>query len=65
MVREEGPVQTMSTGPLLSLHLEPGRTLGRQIEGELRRLIRTGALAAGDPLPSTRSLAADLDVSRG
>ena len=49
----------------MSLHLEPGRPLGRQIEAELRRLIRTGAVAAGDPLPSTRSLAADLDVSRG
>jgi GntR family transcriptional regulator/MocR family aminotransferase len=49
----------------LALRLEPGKPLGRQLEAELRRLIRTGAIAAGDPLPSTRSLAADLDLSRG
>jgi GntR family transcriptional regulator / MocR family aminotransferase len=49
----------------LPVRLEPGKPLGRQIEAELRRLIRTSAFAAGDPLPSTRSLAADLEVSRG
>lgn len=39
--------------------------VGRQIEEQLRRAIRTGALAAGTGLPSTRALAKDLGVSRG
>lgn len=36
-----------------------------QLEGELRRAIQNGRLVAGALLPSTRSLAADLGVSRG
>ena len=39
--------------------------MGRQIEEQLRRSIRTGTLAAGTGLPSTRTLAKDLGVSRG
>lgn len=65
LVPKKGPVQTASTGPLLALHLDPSGPLGRQLEAELRRLIRDGALAPGDSLPSTRALAADLAVSRG
>ncbi len=38
--------------------------LGRQIEDQLRDRIRAGRLAAGDELPSTRALAAQLEVSR-
>src|SRR5262245_65371444 len=36
-----------------------------QLERELRRAIQTGRLKAGAPLPSTRTLAADLDLARG
>jgi len=62
MVRREGPVQSMSTGPLLALQLEPGRPLGLQLEAQLRTLIRSRRLPAGHELPSTRVLAADLGV---
>jgi len=36
-----------------------------QLEREVRRAVRTGRLAANLPLPSTRTLAADLGLSRG
>ena len=36
-----------------------------QLERELRRAIHTGRLKAGALLPSTRTLATDLDVARG
>ena len=49
----------------MPIHLDSARPLGRQIEAEVRRLIRSGGLAAGDALPSTRALAADLELSRG
>ena len=39
--------------------------VGRQLEEQLRGAIRSGALAAGSSLPSTRALAEDLAVSRG
>ena len=39
--------------------------LQRQVEDQLRAAIRDGRLAAGERLPSSRVLAADLDVSRG
>jgi GntR family transcriptional regulator/MocR family aminotransferase len=39
--------------------------LRQQVEAQLRDAICTGRLAAGDRLPSSRSLAADLGVSRG
>jgi GntR family transcriptional regulator/MocR family aminotransferase len=55
----------MSTGPLLALELDPRRSPGTQIERELRRLIGSGSLPVGAALPSTRTLAADLEVSRG
>jgi GntR family transcriptional regulator/MocR family aminotransferase len=41
----------------------PG-TLAAQIEDQLRRAIRAGALKAGAHVPSTRDLARQLDVSR-
>ena len=39
--------------------------LQRQVEDQLRGAIRTGRLVAGERLPSSRVLAADLAVSRG
>jgi len=39
--------------------------LQRQVEDQLRAAIRDGRLATGERLPSSRVLAADLDVSRG
>ncbi len=39
--------------------------LQRQVEDQLRLAIRTGRLGAGERLPSSRGLAADLGVSRG
>lgn len=39
--------------------------LHRQLEDALRAAIRDGRLTAGEPLPATRTLAADLGVSRG
>jgi GntR family transcriptional regulator len=37
-------------------------SLDDQIRGQLRELIATGALKEGQPLPSVRQLAADLEV---
>jgi GntR family transcriptional regulator/MocR family aminotransferase len=54
-----------STGPLLPLLIDPARPRGRQLELQLRELIRSGGLPSGSPLPSTRALAQDLGVSRG
>ena len=49
---------------LLPLARGSGAPLGAQIEEHLRSAIRSGALKPGAPLPSTRDLAAQLDVSR-
>ena len=49
---------------LLPLTRGGGRTLGAQIEGQLRSGIREGALRPGVQLPSTRDLAGQLGVSR-
>jgi GntR family transcriptional regulator/MocR family aminotransferase len=51
----------------LLLALEPGAdgTLRRQLEARLRDAVRSGALPGGARLPSTRTLAAQLGVSRG
>lgn len=51
---------------LLSLQVDRGaaETLSRQIYVQLRDLILSGRIAAGARLPSTRTLAADLGVSR-
>lgn len=55
----------MSTGPLLAFDLDRRQPPGRQIEDAVRGLIRAGSLPLGAELPSTRALAADLEVSRG
>src|ERR1700750_2089087 len=49
---------------LLSVSRDSSRTLGAQIEDQLRRAIRDRALRPGARVPSTRDLARQLDVSR-
>ena len=49
---------------LVSIDRESPRTLGRQIEDQLRQAIREGTLRPGTRLPSTRDLARELGVSR-
>src|SRR5688500_5783156 len=49
----------------VALSREDGQPLHRQLEEQLRSAVRTGRLAALSKLPSTRALAAQLDVSRG
>ena len=49
---------------LVSVTRDGSRTLGAQIEDQLRRAIREGTLRAGARLPSTRDLARQLAVSR-
>ena len=49
---------------LLSVSRDRPGTLGSQIEDQLRRAIRDGALHAGARVPSTRDLARQLGVSR-
>ncbi|MFC4963464.1 PLP-dependent aminotransferase family protein [Alcaligenes sp. GCM10023179] len=39
--------------------------LGRQLAQKLREAVKNGALKPGEPLPSTRALAASLGVARG
>jgi GntR family transcriptional regulator / MocR family aminotransferase len=50
---------------LLRLDRRSGEPLSAQLERELRAAVRAGRLRPGAPLPSTRSLAAELGVSRG
>jgi GntR family transcriptional regulator / MocR family aminotransferase len=49
---------------LLSVSRDGSRTLGAQIEDQLRQTIREGALRSGARVPSTRDLARQLGVSR-
>jgi GntR family transcriptional regulator / MocR family aminotransferase len=49
---------------LLSVSRDGSRTLGGQIEDQLRQTIRDGALRPGARVPSTRDLARQLGVSR-
>ena len=42
-----------------------GGTPAEQVHGQIRGLITTGALAAGERLPSVRQLAGDLRVAPG
>jgi GntR family transcriptional regulator / MocR family aminotransferase len=51
----------------LDLHLDvgDGRGRGRALEDALRDAVRSGRLTPGTRLPGTRSLAADLGLSRG
>ena len=56
-----------TTSPDLFIDLDRSRPRGlrAQVEGGLRTAIRSGRLAPGTRLPSSRALAADLDVTRG
>src|SRR4029450_1187658 len=49
---------------LLSVARNGSRTLGAQIEDQLRCAVREGVLKAGARIPSTRDLALQLGVSR-
>ncbi|MFF0483511.1 PLP-dependent aminotransferase family protein [Streptomyces sp. NPDC004435] len=50
---------------LLPAAAAPARRRGRALQEALREAVRTGRLASGTRLPSSRALAADLRVSRG
>lgn len=50
---------------LLPVADAPARARGRTLQAALREAIRSGRLARGTRLPSSRELAADLGVSRG
>ncbi len=56
-----------TTSPELLIELDRSRPRGlrAQLEEELRTAIRSGRLAPGTALPSSRALAADLGVTRG
>ncbi|MET7936793.1 PLP-dependent aminotransferase family protein [Streptomyces sp. NPDC005322] len=50
---------------LLPTAAAPPRRRGRVLQSALREAVRSGRIAAGTRLPSSRELAADLGVSRG
>ena len=50
---------------LVTLERSDREPLGQQIQRQLRDAVRTGRLAGGERLPSTRALAEQLGVSRG
>ncbi|WP_372343161.1 PLP-dependent aminotransferase family protein [Streptomyces sp. KL116D] len=50
---------------LLPAAAAPARARGRALQSALREAVRTGRLAPGTRLPSSRDLARDLGVSRG
>ncbi|MFD2690078.1 PLP-dependent aminotransferase family protein [Streptomyces phyllanthi] len=50
---------------LLPAAAAPARARGRTLRAALREAVRSGRLASGTRLPSSRELAADLGVSRG
>ncbi|MEB3962830.1 PLP-dependent aminotransferase family protein [Streptomyces kunmingensis] len=50
---------------LLPAASAPARARGRTLQSALREAVRSGRLAAGTRLPSSRDLAGDLGVSRG
>jgi GntR family transcriptional regulator/MocR family aminotransferase len=60
-------VKNLTSRPLdilVSVDRDSARTLGRQIEDQLRNAIRDRTLRPGSLLPSTRDLARELGVSR-
>jgi GntR family transcriptional regulator/MocR family aminotransferase len=61
------PIEWAGLGPELLLTLDRSRPepLRVQLERELRGAIRSGRLAAGERLPSSRAMAAELGISRG
>ncbi len=61
------PVEWAGSGPglLVTIDRSGGAGLRTQLEEQLRAAIRTGRLAANEPLPSSRELARALGLSRG
>ncbi|GIF95836.1 MocR-like pyridoxine biosynthesis transcription factor PdxR [Catellatospora citrea] len=61
------PVEWTGSGPDLPLPIDrtSAEPLRDQLERALREAVRTGRLAGGERLPSSRVLAADLGLSRG
>ena len=61
------PIEWAGLGPdvLLTLDRTRAEPLRVQLERELREAIRSGRLAAGERLPSSRAMAAALGISRG
>ncbi|MGZ4222677.1 MAG: GntR family transcriptional regulator [Solirubrobacteraceae bacterium] len=57
----------VAVGPdlLVTLDRSSGATLHEQLELGLRESVRSGRLAPGSRLPSSRALAAELGISRG
>ncbi len=56
---------TSSPGPEVLIDLDAGEgPLGARLEAALREAVRTGRLGAGTRMPSSRTLARDLGVSR-
>ncbi|KUL39700.1 PLP-dependent aminotransferase family protein [Streptomyces regalis] len=63
MTEHRGTSRSCALG--VDLHLEPtGPGLRRGLSDALREAVRTGRLAPGTRLPSSRSLAADLGIAR-
>ncbi|RII13947.1 HTH-type transcriptional regulatory protein GabR [Streptomyces sp. YIM 130001] len=60
-----GRAWTASWELLLPAARAPARARGRTLQEALRESVRSGRLAPGTRLPSSRELAADLGVSRG
>jgi GntR family transcriptional regulator / MocR family aminotransferase len=60
-------IEWAGLGPELPLRLDrrAAQPMRLQLERELREAIRAGRLAAGERLPSTRVMAAELGISRG
>ncbi len=58
-------VEWSGSGPELALVLDRARPLGAQLQDALRDAVRSGRLAPGEVLPSSRRLAATLGLSRG
>lgn len=60
-------IEWAGLAPELLLRLDRGarEPLGAQLERELRDAIRSGRLQAGERLPSSRAMAAELGISRG
>jgi GntR family transcriptional regulator/MocR family aminotransferase len=54
----------MKRKQILFLNRKSAISLQVQLSSHLKRLVQTGQLNAGDPLPSSRELAAELKVSR-
>ncbi|MFE9774548.1 PLP-dependent aminotransferase family protein [Streptomyces sp. NPDC005931] len=61
----EGQAGSSAWELLLPAASAPARARGRSLQEALREAVRSGRLAPGTRLPSSRDLAADLGVSRG